>query len=48
VFSGDVGRDNDALMYPTQAPKADYVFLESTYGNRISNFGCQAGIEIHK
>jgi metallo-beta-lactamase family protein len=36
VFSGDVGRDNDALMYPPTKPKkADYVFIESTYGNRI-------------
>lgn len=36
VFSGDIGRDNDALMYPPTRPKkADYVFLESTYGNRL-------------
>jgi metallo-beta-lactamase family protein len=36
VFSGDVGRDNDTLMYPPTKPKkADYVFIESTYGNRI-------------
>ena len=36
VFSGDIGRDNDVLMYPPMKPlKADYVFLESTYGNRI-------------
>lgn len=36
VFSGDIGRDNDALMYaPIKPKKADYVFLESTYGNRI-------------
>jgi metallo-beta-lactamase family protein len=36
VFSGDIGRDNDVLMYPPIKPKkADYVFLESTYGNRI-------------
>ncbi|MDN3676237.1 MBL fold metallo-hydrolase [Flavobacterium paronense] len=36
VFSGDIGRDNDMLMYPPVKPKeADYVFLESTYGNRI-------------
>ncbi|WP_417873567.1 MBL fold metallo-hydrolase RNA specificity domain-containing protein [Xanthomarina gelatinilytica] len=36
VFSGDIGRDNDALMYaPTKPKKADYIFLESTYGNRI-------------
>lgn len=36
VFSGDIGRDNDVLMYaPVKPKKADYVFLESTYGNRI-------------
>lgn len=36
VFSGDIGRDNDVLMYPPTKPtKADYIFLESTYGNRI-------------
>lgn len=36
VFSGDVGRDNDVLMYPPTKPKnADYIFLESTYGNRL-------------
>ncbi|NHM07527.1 MBL fold metallo-hydrolase [Flavobacterium sp. CYK-4] len=36
VFSGDIGRDNDVLMFPPIKPqKADYVFLESTYGNRL-------------
>ncbi|AOW09303.1 MBL fold metallo-hydrolase RNA specificity domain-containing protein [Flavobacterium gilvum] len=36
VFSGDIGRDNDLLMFsPTKPKKADYVFLESTYGNRL-------------
>ena len=36
VFSGDIGRDDDVLMYPPTKPKkANYVFLESTYGNRI-------------
>jgi metallo-beta-lactamase family protein len=36
VFSGDLGRDNDVLLYPPTKPKkADYVFLESTYGNRL-------------
>ena len=36
VFSGDIGRDDDVLMYAPVKPKqADYVFLESTYGNRI-------------
>lgn len=36
VFSGDLGRDNDVLMFPPCRPtKADYIFLESTYGNRL-------------
>lgn len=36
VFSGDIGRDDDVLMYPPTKPqKADYVFLESTYGNKL-------------
>jgi len=36
VFSGDIGRDDDVLMYaPTKPKTADYVFLESTYGNHI-------------
>lgn len=35
-FSGDIGRDNDVLMFaPTKPKKADYLFLESTYGNRL-------------
>jgi metallo-beta-lactamase family protein len=36
VFSGDVGQDDDVLMFPPDKPQiADYIFLESTYGNRI-------------
>ncbi len=36
VFSGDIGRDDDVLLYPPTKPrKGDYIFLESTYGNRI-------------
>lgn len=36
VFSGDIGQDDDVLLYPPVKPqKADYVFLESTYGNRL-------------
>lgn len=36
VFSGDIGRDNDVLMFPPCRPKkADYLFMESTYGNRL-------------
>lgn len=36
VFSGDIGRDNDVLLFaPTLPKRGDYLFLESTYGNRI-------------
>ncbi|SNR39032.1 MBL fold metallo-hydrolase [Flavobacterium sp. ov086] len=36
VFSGDIGRDDDVLMFPPTKPTmADYLFLESTYGNRL-------------
>lgn len=36
VFSGDVGQDDDPLLFPPIKPKkADCLFLESTYGNRI-------------
>ncbi len=35
VYSGDLGRQNDLLMTPPQAPDAtDTLLLESTYGNR--------------
>lgn len=37
VFSGDLGRYNDPIMYPpTELPFCDVLFLESTYGNRIN------------
>jgi len=36
VFSGDVGRKNDLLLYPPKKPsKADVLFVESTYGDRL-------------
>ncbi len=36
VFSGDVGRLNDAIMRPPERiPFADYLVLESTYGDRL-------------
>lgn len=36
VFSGDIGRGNDLLMYPPQKPEAaDVLFIESTYGDRL-------------
>ena len=36
VFSGDIGREQDLLLFPPERPKkADYLFLESTYGDRL-------------
>ncbi|OUM00917.1 MBL fold metallo-hydrolase RNA specificity domain-containing protein [Variovorax sp. JS1663] len=35
LFSGDLGRSDDLLMRPPEAPEqADYVVIESTYGDR--------------
>ncbi|ASS50415.1 MAG: MBL fold metallo-hydrolase [Candidatus Fluviicola riflensis] len=35
VFSGDIGRPKDPLLFPPQKPEhADFLFIESTYGNR--------------
>ena len=36
VFSGDLGRPNDPmLLSPDKPEKADYIFVESTYGDRL-------------
>ncbi|TDQ30903.1 MBL fold metallo-hydrolase RNA specificity domain-containing protein [Zeaxanthinibacter enoshimensis] len=36
VFSGDIGRDSDLLLDPPEKPRwADYLFVESTYGDRL-------------
>jgi len=36
VFSGDIGRESDFLLEnPSKPKKADVLFIESTYGNRI-------------
>ncbi len=36
VFSGDLGRNNDLLLSPPEKPKwADFLFVESTYGNKL-------------
>jgi metallo-beta-lactamase family protein len=36
TFSGDVGRYNDAILRaPEKFPQADYIILESTYGNSL-------------
>ncbi|HEV8080276.1 MAG TPA: MBL fold metallo-hydrolase [Chitinophagaceae bacterium] len=35
-FSGDVGRYRDVILKsPAEFPQADYILLESTYGNRL-------------
>ena len=36
VFSGDIGRIHDHLLDPPKKPQwADYLFVESTYGNKL-------------
>ena len=36
VFSGDIGREEDLLLFPPEKPeRADYLFMESTYGNKL-------------
>lgn len=36
VFSGDIGRQKDLLLPPPEHPEwADYLFVESTYGNKL-------------
>jgi metallo-beta-lactamase family protein len=37
VFSGDLGRYHDPIMFPpTLIPRADILWIESTYGDRIA------------
>lgn len=37
VFSGDIGRENDVLLNnPDKPDRADVLFIESTYGDRLS------------
>ena len=36
VFSGDIGKDNQLIVKdPAAITEADYLFIESTYGNRL-------------
>ncbi|WP_347173816.1 MBL fold metallo-hydrolase [Polaribacter uvawellassae] len=36
VFSGDIGRDDDYLLNDPKKPEwADFLFIESTYGNKL-------------
>lgn len=48
TFSGDVGRYNDAILSPPAVfDQADYIILESTYGNKLHNdvFGTVDALE---
>jgi metallo-beta-lactamase family protein len=45
LFSGDLGREEDVLMRPPEAPAAaDCVIVESTYGDRLHESGDPAGL----
>ncbi|MGJ4747007.1 MBL fold metallo-hydrolase RNA specificity domain-containing protein [Leptospira sp. SA-E8] len=36
IFSGDIGREDDPLLFPPEKPEeGDIILIESTYGNRI-------------
>lgn len=36
LFSGDLGRPSEPIMFPPKAPpEADFLVIESTYGNRL-------------
>ena len=49
VFSGDIGRTNDLLLYPPMKPKrADVLFIESTYGGRFHQQESEAIPQIEK
>jgi metallo-beta-lactamase family protein len=37
-FSGDIGRDNDVLMFAPSKPKRRLPLSESTYGNRLHRY----------
>lgn len=52
LFSGDLGRPDDSIMYPPAAPPAaDTVLIESTYGDRqhpVENLMGELGAALHK
>ena len=52
LFSGDLGRNDDLIMNPPQAPPAaDTVLIESTYGDRAhpqENLVAELGPLLHK
>ena len=40
LFTGDLGRPNDPIMFPPEIiRRADYLILESTYGDRVHDTG---------
>jgi metallo-beta-lactamase family protein len=49
VFSGDIGRDDDAMMFaPVKPKRGNYIFLESTYGNRLHpEIDAKADLEMY-
>ncbi len=49
VFSGDIGRTDDLLLYPPRRPKkADVLFMESTYGGKFHQEEREAIPEMEK
>ncbi|MEI8279952.1 MAG: MBL fold metallo-hydrolase [Bacteroidota bacterium] len=49
TFSGDVGRYNDVILRtPKVFPQADYILIESTYGDRLHDLVIPAADELLK
>lgn len=49
LFSGDVGRYRSVLLQsPAETPPADYIILESTYGDKRHDIGTSIVNELHK
>ena len=47
TFSGDVGRYHDMILRSPQAfPQADYIILESTYGDRLHDLSVGTGDKL--
>ena len=48
-FSGDVGRFNDVILkQPEIFPQADYIIIESTYGNSLHHDTANTSAELYK
>lgn len=49
AFSGDVGRYRSALLQPpAEFPQADYIILESTYGDKMHDIAVNTIDNLHK